>query len=302
VKEEGAEEGAEEGEGEGERGDEKKETEGVEKDKGAQAQEVVVTTADILFLLERLEEVCMNCFGKFTLANMEIQNAIDKIMFGQYTRSEEGGSVVGGSGGHKVKEDGSKSDRWKSFYLQVTIDMFNKSLVSFRKAEELPFLAKYYAKTINPKKDPKKVVKWRETILRMVLEVDMFYRLTDDMLIDDLVRCLQFCHAKPANTTDTLKANFERYFGLNVKKNFGYGYEALGQKSVGVDLNHFRVNGGKILQRMGDFCLKHLHNVTNVAEEMAEASLLLNFRGKRFPRPGEGPHSHGWTMFPLDIE
>jgi hypothetical protein len=222
-------------------------------------------------------------------------------MFDKYTQSEAGVSVEGGTRGHKSKEDGSKSDRWKSFYLQVMIDMFNKSLVSFRKAEELPFLAKYYAKTINPKKDPKKVVKWRETILRMVLEVDMFYRLTDGMLIDDLVRCLHFCHAKPANVTETLKVNFERYFGLSVKKNFGYGYETLGQKSVGVDLNHFRLNGGKILKSMGDFCSKHLYNSTEVAQEMAEASLLLNFRGKKFPRPGEGPQTHGWTMFPLDV-
>ena len=120
------------------------------------------------------------------------------------------------------------------------------------------------------------------------------------MLIDDLVRCLHFCHAKPVNVIEILKSNFERYFGLNVKKNFGYNYETLGQKSVGADLNHFRVNGGKILQSMSKFCLKHLHNATKVAEEMAETSLLLNFKGKKFPRVGEGPLTHGWTMFPLD--
>jgi len=258
-------------------------------------REVMVTTADIIFLLERLEEVCMSCFGKFTLANMEIQNAIDKVMLSKHAQPGDSGG-----GGRKGKE--SNADTWKGFYLQVMIDMFNKSLVSFRKAEELPFLAKYYAKTINPKKDAKKVAKWKENILRMVLEVDMFFRLSDEMLIDDLVRCLHFCHSTPSQVVSMLKANLEIYFGLgNLKKNFGYKYETLTQKNIGVNLHHFRINGGKILHSMSNFCLKHLHNVTKEAEEMAECALILNFTGKKFPVPGEGPRTHGWNTFPLDL-
>ena len=73
------------------------------------------------------------------------------------------------------------------------IEMFSNSLVSFRKAEELPFLAKYFAKTFDQRAEKKKVARWRDTILKMVLDLEMFARLTDEMLIDDLVRCLEFC-------------------------------------------------------------------------------------------------------------
>ena len=31
----------------------------------------------------------------------------------------------------------------------------------------------------------------------MVLDLEMFARLTDEMLIDDLVRCLEFCRSPP---------------------------------------------------------------------------------------------------------
>ena len=90
--------------------------------------------------------------------------------------------------------------------------------MSFRKAEELPFLSKYFAKTFDQRAEKKKVLKWKSTILEMVLDLEMFARLNDEMLIDDLVRCLEFCRSPRKETARIVVENFERYFGLSTKK------------------------------------------------------------------------------------
>jgi hypothetical protein len=78
-------------------------------------------------------------------------------------------------------------------------------------------LRRYYSKTFNQVLDKKKVAKWRETLLKLVVDLEMFCRLTNEMLIDDLTSCLAWCGADGPTTVALLKANFESYFGLKVK-------------------------------------------------------------------------------------
>ena len=274
---------------------------------------IMITTEHMLVLLKVVGQVCTICFGKYTIVNLDVQKSIDLIMSKKLADSEETddaaannagdselvreGSVIKNSTGTDPDTTTSEdnADKWKSFYLQIMIDMFHRSLVSFRKAEELPFLAKYFAKTFDQRTERKKIVKWKESIMKMVLEVEMFYRMTGEMLVDDLVRCLAFCNASPEATQKLLKLNFEEYFGLTVKKSLGTKYENLTEKDVEVSMDRFRENGSKILHSISFFYFKHV-NLVKEAQDLTETSLLLNFSAKSFPR-----HSP-WSSIPYDID
>ena len=166
------------------------------KPKSITQNSIMIETEHIEVLKKALDEVCMVCLGKYTLANPLFLKSIDKIMTKRHNaeHADDPQPVTSTLNvGSKGKKDADNINTWKGFYLQVMIEMFSNSLVSFRKAEELPFLAKYFAKTFDQRAEKKKVARWRDTILKMVLDLEMFARLTDEMLIDDLVRCLEFC-------------------------------------------------------------------------------------------------------------
>ncbi|GMH94277.1 hypothetical protein TL16_g12860 [Triparma laevis f. inornata] len=276
-----------------------------QKSKGVTVNSITIETEHMEALVTALEEVCMVCLGKYTLSNPLFLKSIDKIMTKRHKSEQvdEPPPVVATVNAGGKKKDAVNVNTWKGFYLQVMIEMFSNSLVSFRKAEELPFLAKYFAKTFDQRAEKKKVTRCRENILKMVLDLEMFARLTDEMLIDDLVRCLEFCRSPPEESAKAVIANFESYFDLRGKKRGGVvggKYELLTQKEVGkTHIDSFKVLGSRFLYTMSDFFFKHLRQV-QLAQELAESALMMNFDAKAFPKASS--YKSTWTTQPYHLQ
>jgi len=104
------------------------------------------------------------------------------------------------------------------FYLTMVIDLFRESLCSVRKAEELPFALRRYCKFIDVKEEKKKIMKYKEFLLKTIMNIEMFFRLHNDLFIDDLLGYLSFCGASKFKIIQTLLRNFMDMFGISRKK------------------------------------------------------------------------------------
>jgi len=273
-------------------------------------RKVAFQSNEWIALQPRLMELCMNCLGKYTLGHMDCLYMLDQIMEEKHIKAEEqkrkmAGEAAEAVAGGKSKKQEAESNRnlWKGVYLNMTIEMFFNCQVSFRKAEELPFLVKYYTKTFNQVREKKLVMKWRDRLLKLVLDIEMFCKMTSDMLIDDLQSCLSFCQSDPTTTAILIRANFESYFGLRLRKAVGGKYELLTQKEVEkVDFEDFRMLGSKYLFEMAKFVFDKL-KLASEAQEMCESCLLLLYGGKGFPagRAKLKVGMNGWDVMPLNL-
>lgn len=120
-------------------------------------------TQEWVDLQPKLMQVCMNSLGKYTLSHMEVLYAVDQIMADKFNKLEAlkekqraleaqasldskgaaRSNLVGGGHTPKADKGVDNVNNWKGPFLSMIIEMFSNSLVSFRKAEELPFLVKY---------------------------------------------------------------------------------------------------------------------------------------------------------------
>ena len=251
---------------------------------------------DWLRLEPALNQVCMNCCGKFMLSNNELYTVLDELMTEQFNVASV--SAAGGPssparpGNHSsapsnanTKSKAIIKDAWKSPFILMIIDVFTASLASHRKAEELPFATRYYCKTFDPAKDKKKLAKWKDILFKQVLDIDLFCRLNTESIIEDLLASLKLCNAEPISIAATLRSNFDTFFGVSTislehqKKKMptlsSAGYELLGQTDIEKsDLDRFRVLGSRFLCEIGHFYHNHLQLHVE-AQELLESALMM---------------------------
>jgi len=250
-------------------------------------------------LNDKLAEICINCLGKFTPHNSLTVRVIDDVLaevLGEMRewekdakdgRAGEGGEEKGFGVAVVEKEKGKDKEtfKWKIFYSTMLIDLFRESACSIRKAEELPFALRQHCKYIDTS-EKKKITKYKEYLLKTLLNIEMFFRLHDDIYIDSLLEYLNFCGASKFKIIQVLLQNFYAMFGISPKKmdKIGeYNFHLLDKSDLGEGVTkHEFVNVGTMyLLEIGKFLHKCLF-FHKEAQQICQSCLLMLFNERAF--------------------